>query len=116
LTEQLPRLRPVTQSQYFSGIVSSLGATNAERAESGGRTSQAERSLAEAPVLLLIHVYQDTMAALFKADADFAGSKNREAQLRTKLQSAKTRLSVSRREKRNTIGDLTLAVALPRVK
>jgi uncharacterized protein involved in exopolysaccharide biosynthesis len=113
LTEQLPRLRLVTQSQYVSEIVSSLGATNAERAEGGARTSQAERSLTEAPPLLLICVYQDAMAALFKTDADFAGAKNREAQLRTELQNVNNELAglSSREAEYNRLSrDLTLAV------
>lgn len=113
MTAQLLRLRPLAQSQFVSGIVSSLGATNAESAEGGGRTSQAERSLTEAPPLLLIRVYQDTMAALFKADADFAGAKNREAQLRTELQSVNNELAglSSREAEYNRLSrDLTLAV------
>jgi succinoglycan biosynthesis transport protein ExoP len=114
LTEQLLRLKPVTQSQYVSGLVSSFGATNVERAESGARTSQAERSLTESPPLLLIRAYQDTMAALLKADADFAGTKNREAQLGTELQRVNKELAVlsSREAEYNRLSrDLTLAVA-----
>jgi uncharacterized protein involved in exopolysaccharide biosynthesis len=113
LTEQLLRLKPVTQSQYVSGIVNSLGATNVERAESGARTSQAERSLTEAPPLLLIRVYQDTMAALFKVDADFAGTKNREAHFGTELQRVNKELAAlsSREAEYNRLSrDLTLAV------
>lgn len=113
LTEQLLRLRPVTQSQYVSGIVSRFGATNVERAESGAKTSQAERSLTETPPLLLIRVYQDTMAALFKVDADFAGTKNREAQLGTELQRLDKELAAlsSREAEYNRLSrDLTLAV------
>ncbi|OAF07544.1 hypothetical protein AYJ54_00235 [Bradyrhizobium centrolobii] len=113
LTEQLLRLKPVTQSQYVSGIVSSLGATNVERTESRARISQAERSLTEAPPLLLIRVYQDTMAALFKVDADFAGTKNREAHLGTELQRVNEELAAlsSREAEYNRLSrDLTLAV------
>jgi hypothetical protein len=86
-------LRWQRPSQFVSGIVSSLGATNVERTESGARTSQAERSLTEAPPLLLVRVYQDTMAALFKVDADFAGAKNREAHLGTELLSVNKELA-----------------------
>ncbi|MFB9266912.1 GumC family protein [Bradyrhizobium erythrophlei] len=113
LTEQLLRLKPVTQSQYVSGLVSSLGATNVERAESSARTSPAARSLTEAPPLLLIRVYQDTMAALFKVDADFAGTKNREAHLGTELQRVNKELAAlsSREAEYNRLSrDLTLAV------
>jgi polysaccharide biosynthesis transport protein len=112
LTEQLLRLRPITQSQYVSGIVS-LGATNVERAESRAKTSQAERSFTEASPLLLIRVYQDTMDALFKVDADFAGTKNREAQLGTELQRVNKELAAlsSREAEYNRLSrDLTLAV------
>jgi polysaccharide biosynthesis transport protein len=114
LTEQLLRLKPVTQSQYVSGIVSSLGATNVERTESGAKKSQTERSLTEAPPLLLVRVYQDTMAALFKADADFASEKNLEAHLGTELQSVNKELATlsSREAEYNRLSrDLTLAVA-----
>jgi polysaccharide biosynthesis transport protein len=113
LTEQLLRLRPITQSQYVSGIVSSLGATNVERAESRAKTSQAERSFTEASPLLLIRVYQDTMDALFKVDADFAGTKNREAQLGIELQRVNKELAAlsSREAEYNRLSrDLTLAV------
>lgn len=113
LTDQLLRLKPVTQSQYVSGLVSSLGATNVERAEGGARTSPAERSLTEAPPLLLIRVYQDTMDALFKVSADFAGAKNREAHVGTELQRVNNELAAlsSREADYNRLSrDLALAV------
>ncbi|MEK9284623.1 MULTISPECIES: hypothetical protein [unclassified Bradyrhizobium] len=114
LTEQLLRLKPVTQSQYVSGIVSSLGATNVERAESDAKTSRTERSLTEAPPLLLIRVYQDTMDTLFKVNADLAGAKNRETHFGTELQRVNNELSTlsSREAEYNRLSrDLALAVA-----
>jgi uncharacterized protein involved in exopolysaccharide biosynthesis len=108
LTEELLRLKPVTQSPFVSGIVSSLGANNVVTG-SGAGTSQVERT----PPLLLIRVYQDTMAALFKVDADFTGAKNREAHLGTELQSVNKELAalLSREAEYNRLSrDLTLAV------
>jgi hypothetical protein len=107
LTEQLLRLKPVSQSEFVTGIVSSLGA------EGGARMSQAERSLTDAPPLLLVRVYQDTMDALFKVDAEFAGAKNREALLGTELENVNKELAAlsSREAEYNRLNrDLTLAV------
>jgi uncharacterized protein involved in exopolysaccharide biosynthesis len=112
LSEELLSLKPVTQSPFVSGIVSSLGANNVVTGSSAG-TNQAERPLIHAPPLLLVRVYQDTMAALFKVDADFTGAKNREAQLGTELQSINKELAAlsSREAEYNRLSrDLTLAV------
>jgi uncharacterized protein involved in exopolysaccharide biosynthesis len=112
LTEELLSLKPVTQSPFVSGIVSSLGANNVVTGSAAG-TSQAERPLIHAPPLLLVRVYQDTMAALFKVDADFTGARNREAQLGTELQSINKELAalLSREAEYNRLSrDLTLAV------
>ncbi|MGY8685305.1 hypothetical protein Q2941_47415 [Bradyrhizobium sp. UFLA05-153] len=76
-------------------------------------TSQAARSLTEAPPLLLVGVYQDTMAALFRVDADFAGAKNQEAHLGIEFQSVNKELATlsSREAEYNRLSrDLTLAV------
>ena len=93
LTEQLLALKPVSQSQYVTGVVTSLGANNVGKTESGAKMNEAERSLTNAPPLLLVRVYQDTMDALFKVDAEFAGAKKREAHLGTELDSVNKELA-----------------------
>jgi polysaccharide biosynthesis transport protein len=108
LTEQLLRLKPVSQSEFVTGIVNNFGKTG-----SGARASEVERSLTAAPPLLLVRVYQDTMDALFKVDAESAGAKNREAHLVTELESVNKELAAlsSREAEYNRLNrDLTLAV------
>jgi uncharacterized protein involved in exopolysaccharide biosynthesis len=92
-----------------------------ESTGSGARTNQAERSLTDAPrsltdapPLVLTHVYENVMAALFKVNADFAGAKNREAQLGAELQSVNNELAAlsSREAEYNRLSrDLTVAAA-----
>jgi uncharacterized protein involved in exopolysaccharide biosynthesis len=89
-------------------------------AADGARTNQAERSLTDvprsltdAPPLVLPHIYQDVMPSLFKVNAEFAGAKNREAQLGAELQSVNNELATlsSREAEYNRLSrDLTLAV------
>ena len=91
-----------------------------ESTGSGARTNQAERSLTDvprsltdAPPLVLVHVYEAVMPALFKVNADFAGAKNREAHLGAELQSVNKELAaLSSREAEYTrlSRDLSLAV------
>ena len=113
LTEHLLRLKPVSQSQFVTGIVKSLGANDVETTGTDAKPSPAERSLTEVPPLLLVRVYQETLAALFKANADLAGAKNREAHLGTELQTVNKELAtlLSRETEYNRLSrDLALAV------
>ncbi|MBV9520632.1 MAG: hypothetical protein JO068_21220, partial [Hyphomicrobiales bacterium] len=110
LTEELLRLKPVSQSEFVTGVVNSLGAKDVEKT---ARMSEEERSLTNAPPLLLVRVYQDTMDALFKVDAEFSGAKNREVQLGRELDSVNKELAAlsSREAEFNRLSrDLTLAV------
>jgi uncharacterized protein involved in exopolysaccharide biosynthesis len=107
LTEQLLKLKPTTQS------LSSLGTSNAEASGGGARMSQAEQSLTDAPPVLLVRVYEETILTLFKIKADFAGAKNREADLDTELKGVQRELAAlsAREAEFNRLSrDLTLAV------
>jgi uncharacterized protein involved in exopolysaccharide biosynthesis len=109
LTEQLLKLKPISQSESVTGVVSSFGETG-----SAARMSPAERSVTNVPPLLLVTVFQDTMDALFKVDAEFAGARNKEAKLSTELASVNKELAAlsSKEAEYNRLDrTLTLAVA-----
>ncbi|MBR0662128.1 GumC family protein [Neoroseomonas oryzicola] len=73
LAEQLRRLAPVARSPYVSSLVDVLGG---ERPAGVPRTGDA-RSVTDRtsdPPLLLVRVYQESMVALFRLNADLAGA------------------------------------------
>jgi uncharacterized protein involved in exopolysaccharide biosynthesis len=72
LAEELRKLMPVARSPYVSSLVDSLGGDR-----SGPRPdSRIVDDRTTDPPLLLIRVYQETMAALFKVNADVVGAQS----------------------------------------
>ncbi|WP_168166121.1 GNVR domain-containing protein [Bosea sp. PAMC 26642] len=78
LTAQLRLLKPVTQSPFVSTLVDSLGGKAlvgpVPRSPSRGGSIEGE------PPLLMIKVYQDGIAALFKLNSDLAGIRDMQTQ------------------------------------
>ena len=72
LTDQLRRLRPVTQSPFVTGLVDALGAPAAR--QSNGRSSTGEGNFSGDPPLLLVKVYQDGLVALLKVNSEIGAN------------------------------------------
>ena len=90
LTDQLFKLRPVVQSHTVSTIVTNLGAAGPD---SLPRRPRGEESNNEPPPLLLVKVYQDSMAALVKVNTELVGAANLEQRLGTELEEVNTELT-----------------------
>ena len=79
LADQLRKLAPVARSPYVSALVDTL---SVDRSAPAPRTSDSriidDRS--SDPPLLLIKVYQESMAGLFKVNSDLAGAQNLQRQ------------------------------------
>ena len=75
LADELRRLAPVAQSPFVSNLVDTLApvGTRTDPRALDGRTSD--------PPLLLVRVYQDSMVALFKVNADLVASQGLQQQL-----------------------------------
>ncbi|HYF07078.1 MAG TPA: hypothetical protein VD970_05610 [Acetobacteraceae bacterium] len=73
LAEQLRRLAPVARSPYVSSLVDLLGG---ERPPGGGSPARGVEERTGDPPLLLVRVYQDSMVALFRINAELAGAQN----------------------------------------
>lgn len=79
LADQLRKLAPVARSSYVSALVDTLSVDrNAPVPRAGDSRITDDRS--SDPPLLLIKVYQDSMAALFKVNSDLAGAQNMQKQ------------------------------------
>jgi uncharacterized protein involved in exopolysaccharide biosynthesis len=70
IADQLLLLRPVNQSKTVTSIVNNLRGRDAKDGEHAGGNAQ---SFDETPPLLLVRVYQDSMANLIKANTDLMG-------------------------------------------
>jgi uncharacterized protein involved in exopolysaccharide biosynthesis len=96
LTSQLRLLKPVTQSPFVSSLVNALGGD--DRAEkNNGATPKIplqtdERHLSDAPPLLMVRVYQDTMVALFKVNGELTGLANLQQEQTGEIQRLKLAL------------------------
>jgi uncharacterized protein involved in exopolysaccharide biosynthesis len=94
LTAQLRMLKPVTQSPFVSSLVNTLGGddhSEKSSTSSSGATPRTtlppdERRLSDAPPLLMVRVYQDTMVALFKVTAELTGLANLQQEQAEELQ------------------------------
>ena len=75
LAEQLHRLAPVTHSSYIAGLVDTLSADRNAPAPRPGDSRVTDDRTGDPP-LLLIRVYQDSMVALFKINADLVGARD----------------------------------------
>lgn len=94
LTDQLLMMKPVTRHPVITGIVSSLGASDADKlANSTGRNQATERAFENDPPLLLVRVYQDSLVNLFKVNAALVGANNLESHLQEELRMVKAELS-----------------------
>ena len=85
LADQLRKLSPVARSPYMSSLVDNLGG---EGAGASSRSKPPGLVDDKTPPLLLVRVYQDTMVALFKTNADLVGAedlKKQQTQEITKL-------------------------------
>lgn len=71
IVAQLRKLAPVARSPYVSSVVNSMSDDKLDRGAPEPRTPS-DLLNGESP-LLLVKVYQDSMATLFKVDADLAG-------------------------------------------
>lgn len=71
LADELRKLAPVSRSQYVSGLVDTLGGDRS--AAPRGPDARALDDRASDPPLLLVRVYQDSMVALFKVNAELIG-------------------------------------------
>lgn len=92
LADELRKLAPVARSTYVSALVDSLGG---DRTAIGPRAGES-RSIddrASDPPLLLVRVYQDSMAALFKINADLAGAQGLQTQQGIELARVNTDLN-----------------------
>ncbi|UZF94392.1 GumC family protein [Bosea sp. NBC_00550] len=109
LTDQLKRLRPVTQSPFVSGLVDALGASS-ERS-STGRTSLPQGGFNGDPPLLLVRVYQDGLVALLKVNSEIAAAtKLRETQQAAAVEINRELADLSKKEE--TFARLTKAVEI----
>ena len=72
LSDVLHKLLPVTRSPYVSSLVDSIGGVSTAH----GSDSRIVDDKTTDPPLLLVRVYQDSMAALFKVNADLIGAQN----------------------------------------
>jgi uncharacterized protein involved in exopolysaccharide biosynthesis len=91
LTSQLRLLKPVTQSPFISSLVNALGSDDHSEKSSGGATPRTtlapeERHLSDAPPLLMVRVYQDTMVSLFKVNGELTGLANLQQEQAEELQ------------------------------
>jgi uncharacterized protein involved in exopolysaccharide biosynthesis len=78
LTAQLRKLKPVTLSPFVASVVDAFGSplrpeTDAAKAVSRRSTSLDLSRVSEEPPLLMVRVYQDSMVALFKINAELNG-------------------------------------------
>ena len=79
LADQLRKLAPVARSPYVSALVDTLSLDrNAPAPRASDSRIIDDRS--SDPPLLLIKVYQESMAALFKVNSDLAGAQNMQKQ------------------------------------
>lgn len=79
LADELRRLAPVARSPYVSALVDTLSVDrNAPAPRASDSRSIDDRS--SDPPLLLIKVYQESMAALFKVNSDLAGAQSMQKQ------------------------------------
>lgn len=83
IVDQLLVLKPVQQSRTVTGIVNSLGARNYPVTANPAGTPQ---NFDETPPLLLIKVYQDAVASLFKVNTELNGSMKLESLLDVELE------------------------------
>jgi uncharacterized protein involved in exopolysaccharide biosynthesis len=88
VTEQLKKLKPVTQSAFVSGIVDDFGAKDATR----DIKTDADQRAVSTPPLLMIKVYQETIVDLFKDDAQLVGLNSRIAELRSEIHNIENEL------------------------
>ena len=98
LADQLRKLSPVARSPYMSSLVDNLGG---EGTGSSSRSKPPGLVDDKTPPLLLVRVYQDTMVALFKTNADLVGAedlKKQQTQEITKLTAELNTLSQNERE------------------
>jgi uncharacterized protein involved in exopolysaccharide biosynthesis len=89
MAEGLRQLAPVTRSPLISSLVESFGG---ERV-AGRKDSRAVDDRLSDPPLLLVRVYQDTMVALFKVNADLKGAESLLAQQTTEMAKATAELA-----------------------
>ena len=75
LADQLRKLAPVARSSYVSALVDTLGADHAAPGPRASDSRLIDDRSADPP-LLLVKVYQESMAALFKVNSDLAGAQS----------------------------------------
>ncbi|MGM4926568.1 hypothetical protein AB8A31_26930 [Tardiphaga sp. 804_B3_N1_9] len=90
IVDQLLILKPVQQSKTVTGIVNSLGARDYPVTPNAAGTPQ---NFEETPPLLLIKVYQDAVATLFKVNTDLNGSMKLESLLADELEHVNAELA-----------------------
>jgi len=81
LAAQLRKLKPVTQSQYVSSLVDALSHRRNQNQDDEPASSHFKLPQAEAPPLLMVKVYQDSIVLLFKVNAEIRGLNDLEAEL-----------------------------------
>jgi uncharacterized protein involved in exopolysaccharide biosynthesis len=90
IVDQLLVLRPVQQSKTVTNIVNSLGARDYPVTPNAAGTQQ---SFDDTPPLLLIKVYQDAVATLFKVNTELNGSLKLESLLADELEHVNAELA-----------------------
>jgi uncharacterized protein involved in exopolysaccharide biosynthesis len=85
VTEQLLKLKPVTQSSFVTGIVDTFGAKNTSPVLRSDVDARTERT----PPLLMIKVYQETIVDLFRDDAELIGLDSKRSILESQISEVK---------------------------
>lgn len=89
IVNQLHVMRPVTQSKTVTGIVNSLAGREGKAKEAAENLLNVD----ETPPLLLVKVYQDSMANLLKINSELNGALKLESSLREELDSVNAQLA-----------------------
>lgn len=89
LADSLRKLAPVSRSPYVSSLVDSLGGDRTAPKQGDSRIVDDRSS---DPPMLLIRVYQESMASLFKLNSDLTGAQNLAKQQMADLESLAAQL------------------------